>query len=55
MKKFRLIEVQKDNVCEHCGSKDASYRINPYDLEMYDEEHWEWICDECIDNLKGDV
>lgn len=41
--------------CSRCGEPYASYRPNPYYHDMYNEIHYEWLCDRCYDDIAGDI
>lgn len=39
----------------NCGHADVSLRINPFAAEIHDEYRCIWTCDECYDDLAGDI
>lgn len=42
--------------CEHCKKiKDVELCINPYTQEINSEIHWEFICEDCYEELLADV
>ena len=41
--------------CCRCGCEGASYVRNPYYWDMYNESHYEWICDRCYEDIVGDI
>lgn len=43
------------NRCQYCYNKGASYVANPFDEDVNDIINMEWICDECYNNIAGDI
>lgn len=43
--------------CEICGKlgNDVDYVVNPYDQEIYNEENWQWLCDDCYCSCRDDI
>lgn len=41
--------------CCRCGCEGASYVPNPYYWDMYNESHYEWLCDRCYEDIIGDI
>ena len=41
--------------CCRCGCEEASYVRNPYYWDMYNESHYEWLCDRCYEDIIGDI
>ena len=41
--------------CCWCGCEGASYVRNPYYWDMYNESHYEWLCDRCYEDIVGDI
>ena len=41
--------------CCRCGCEGASYVRNPYYWDMYNESHYEWLCDRCYEDIIGDI
>lgn len=41
--------------CCRCGCEGASYVRNPYYWDMYNESHYEWLCDRCYEDIVGDI
>ena len=41
--------------CEICGNEDAEETIDPYQLEMYDEEVVRMLCSKCTYQLSQDI
>lgn len=41
--------------CCRCGAPYASYRPNPYYHDMFNEIHYEWLCDSCYNDIAGDI
>ena len=49
----------KRKKCPRCGKSkpenEVYERINPYDKEIHDWEHEELMCNDCDDDLAGDI
>lgn len=46
-------EIKK---CCSCGEeKECRHVINPYVSELHGEAKYEWLCDECYENLLADI
>ena len=41
--------------CNQCGSVGAVWRLDPYLDEVWDEEIWIHVCDECWEARKDEV
>ena len=41
--------------CCRCGCEGASYVRNLYYWDMYNESHYEWLCDRCYEDIAGDI
>ena len=41
--------------CCRCGCEGASYVRNPYYWDMYNESHYEWLCNRCYEDIAGDI
>lgn len=41
--------------CCRCGCEGALYVRNPYYWDMYNESHYEWLCDRCYEDIVGDI
>lgn len=41
--------------CCRCGCEGASYVRNPYYWDMYNESHYEWLCNRCYEDIVGDI
>lgn len=41
--------------CSRCGSAGAEYVKYPYDWDMYGNENYAWLCDNCYSDLAGDI
>lgn len=39
----------------NCGHADVSLEVNPFAAEIHDEYRCIWTCDECYDDLAGDI
>ena len=42
-------------ICDTCGREGAEEVIDPFLWELYDEEVYRWMCDECWEERKADV
>jgi len=42
---------EKKSICEHCGCNIGILQINPFDWDVHEKENWEFICDECFQDL----
>ena len=53
---YSKAEDQKECTnCERCGSPDAEYVENPYQKEIYGKSVMEWLCDTCLEDIRGDI
>ena len=41
--------------CCICGKSCAEYVKHPYDWDMYGNENYVWLCDDCYSDLAGDI
>ena len=41
--------------CSRCGAEHAGYVPNPYYRDMYGDIHYEWLCDDCYNDIAGDI
>ena len=41
--------------CCRCGCENASYVRHPYDYDMYGNENYVWLCNDCYSDLAGDI
>ena len=50
-------QQNKFDKCDFCGkiSEDVKYRINPYIEEIFNEEIWEHLCDDCYNEYLMDI
>ena len=49
--------AELDRLCEFCDERklDVKYCIDPYLEELFGEEEWVDICDDCYDGRANDV
>ena len=53
-----MLNYERDfECCEFCGisSPEVEYVLNPFYLEIYNEEHWECLCPECYYEFSMDI
>ena len=53
--KEEVNNLDRDDICVHCGKNIGTYRINPYTEDVEGVEEWEYICDTCYEDLKDDI
>ena len=43
--------------CERCGKKVTAdrYVINPFDQDIWDEENWQYLCEDCEQTYREDI
>lgn len=45
----------KQGICERCGSPNGVYCIDPYQDDVNNVEILVCLCDDCYDDLAGDI
>lgn len=51
----RMMNRHKAGYCDYCGAEHATYRADPYQMEIHGEIVMGWFCDRCYQSFAEDI